>query len=219
MGYRLAADLSYCVLNGDPYFLDIRRDRYFRLHGALKSAFLALSPDARIAEDAAEPLLRQGVVEWTNAAGLPAPAAIDTPMHSLAEQDCGRVRGAARCVSEIAWTLLRARHERRTTPLSEIIDRRRREIAPLKNERFDTEGARMASTFNQIRRVIPGAGVCLPDSIALLDFLARRGQPARIVIGIKGDPFAAHCWVQSDTLLLNETADVAAGFAPIGVFP
>ena len=219
MGYRLAANLTSCLLNGDPYFLDFRRDRYFRLEGALKSAFLNLSPDPGSAGDAAEPLVRRGVVEWTDGGGVKAPTAISTPTQSLAEEACGRELTTASCAIEVAWLLFKARHERRIFPLCEIVDRRRRIAAALQDERFGAEGMRLASMFNRIRRTIPGVRTCLPDSIALLDFLARRRQPARIVMGIRGDPFAAHCWVQTDTLLLNETADVAAGFAPIGVFP
>jgi hypothetical protein len=55
--------------------------------------------------------------------------------------------------------------------------------------------------------MVPIPSVCLSDSIALLDLLARRGLAADLVFGVKLNPFAAHCWVQAGDVVLNETVE------------
>lgn len=45
--------------------------------------------------------------------------------------------------------------------------------------------------------MLPLRPVCLLDSFALMDHLRRRSLKAVMVIGVRGDPFSAHCWVQN----------------------
>ena len=73
----------------------------------------------------------------------------------------------------------------------------------------------VAAQFNRARRVVPIDTVCLLDSLALLNFLARRGLFARLVMGVKLNPFAAHCWVQHQDIILNDAFDRAGAFTPI----
>jgi hypothetical protein len=56
---------------------------------------------------------------------------------------------------------------------------------------------------------------CLLDSLALVDFLARFDAYPTWVIAVRTRPFAAHSWVLSGTLLLNERLETAEEFVPI----
>ena len=38
---------------------------------------------------------------------------------------------------------------------------------------------------------------------------------ANLVFGVTGDPFSAHCWVQVDELVLNDTLGNANAYTPI----
>jgi hypothetical protein len=78
---------------------------------------------------------------------------------------------------------------------------------------------RLALQYEAARRMFPARPRCLPDSLALFDFLTARKERVQIVFGIRREPFAAHCWVQTGRSLLNETADIAAGFQPICIVP
>jgi len=71
--------------------------------------------------------------------------------------------------------------------------------------------------FIDARRFVPIEPSCLLDSLSLLRFLARRGLPADIVLGVTAKPFAAHCWAQAGDLVLNETLSGAQAYAPIKV--
>jgi hypothetical protein len=56
---------------------------------------------------------------------------------------------------------------------------------------------------------------CLFDSLALMEFLAAFDAFPTWVIAVRTRPFAAHSWVISDTLLLNERLETAEEFFPI----
>jgi hypothetical protein len=46
---------------------------------------------------------------------------------------------------------------------------------------------------------LPGDTRCLVRSLVLVRLLARRGVPARLIIGVtRTGPFAAHAWVERD---------------------
>jgi hypothetical protein len=77
------------------------------------------------------------------------------------------------------------------------------------------EGLDAARQFLATRRLAPAAPRCLPDSLALLDHLARRGLGGELVFGVKLNPFSAHCWVQRGDLVLNDALDHVTLHTPI----
>ena len=56
---------------------------------------------------------------------------------------------------------------------------------------------------------------CLFDSFVLIEFLSQYGVFPRWVIGVKTGPFEAHCWVQSGTVVLNDTPERVTSLTPI----
>lgn len=56
---------------------------------------------------------------------------------------------------------------------------------------------------------------CLFDSLALIEFMARYGIYPTWIFGVKMGPFRAHCWVQDNNFIYNETLDQAHYFTPI----
>jgi hypothetical protein len=60
------------------------------------------------------------------------------------------------------------------------------------------EGLRLARAVTRTLRMLPGADSrCLMQSLVLLTMLARRGQPAALVIGVRpGEDFGAHAWIE-----------------------
>lgn len=81
---------------------------------------------------------------------------------------------------------------------------------------FDLERARsLIAAFNALRLFYPRPYLCLFDSLALLDFLARHGLFPEWVFGVTAEPFEAHCWVQEGSTVLNDTIERVAAFTPI----
>ncbi|WP_232494496.1 lasso peptide biosynthesis B2 protein [Novosphingobium kaempferiae] len=56
---------------------------------------------------------------------------------------------------------------------------------------------------------------CLARSLALAASCRKHGLASTLVIGIQPNPFAAHCWVQDEGLVLNDRPDRVQMFAPI----
>lgn len=73
----------------------------------------------------------------------------------------------------------------------------------------------LLSTFKSLRLLYPRPYLCLFDSLALVEFLAMYRIFPTWVFGVRGEPFNAHCWVQHDELLLNDSPSRVVEFTPI----
>lgn len=81
---------------------------------------------------------------------------------------------------------------------------------------FDHEKAiRLSTIFHGMRLFYSRDCVCMFDSLSLLNFLARHDVFPDWVFGVATDPFIAHCWLQKDELVLNDTVDRVSQFSPI----
>ena len=80
----------------------------------------------------------------------------------------------------------------------------------------DIEKARrLVSIFNALRPFYPAGYVCLFDSLAMIEFLARYRLYANWVYGVEIEPFNAHCWVQQSDLLFNDIIEEVQRYTPI----
>ena len=73
----------------------------------------------------------------------------------------------------------------------------------------------LVDIFEKLRPLYPRPYLCMFDSLALVHFLARYGVFPQWVFAVKLEPFAAHCWVQTGDLLLNDTIDNVRDYTPI----
>jgi hypothetical protein len=105
-----------------------------------------------------------------------------------------------RLVAEIAVSYVQARRALRRAPIAAAVAALRSELPPT-----PTGGG--ASTLEEARRLgyavartlalLPGDTRCLARSLVLTRLLARRGIPAKLVIGARAAPeFLAHAWVE-----------------------
>ncbi len=107
----------------------------------------------------------------------------------------------ARLATEIVVAYARARRELRRAPIEQAVARLRadgsgeREPTPPAAE-LD-EARRVGRAVVLTMRFLPGDTRCLRRSLVTLRLLARRGIPARLVIGARTRPdFLAHAWVE-----------------------
>jgi len=73
------------------------------------------------------------------------------------------------------------------------------------------------AAYDRARRFVPLARICLLDSLAQYRWLGQAGIGCRLVFGVTGTPFAAHCWLQNDEAILNDTYEHVSRFTPIMV--
>jgi len=105
----------------------------------------------------------------------------------------------------------------RTLPLQETVQRVT-SAAERSGDRgtFDYRKARTRiAAFNRLRPFYDRSYLCLFDSLALLLFLAKYGLFPRWTFGVQSEPFAAHCWVQAEDVVLNDTVERVQPYTPI----
>lgn len=56
---------------------------------------------------------------------------------------------------------------------------------------------------------------CLMSTLALSEFLARYRAHPECVIGVHARPFGAHCWLEHENLVLNDTVERVQRYTPI----
>lgn len=80
----------------------------------------------------------------------------------------------------------------------------------------DVEKVRcLTAIYRRLRPWWPRKYLCLYESLALVDLMARRGACPLWIFAVQAQPFGAHCWVQSGSRLLNEGSEYADQFTPI----
>lgn len=212
---RLQPHVSFAIVEERAVFLDLRRDRYFTLEAESARAFARLrgNPLAPLDRGTSERLLATGL--FTTARGPGQFAAVEAP------RAAGMLRYDMRApvhFGELAGTWLalgRARRALRSTPLETIIGKCRQCHAVGATRRLREDTLALAGRFRRARALVPIKPGCLQDSLALSDWLARRGAFPSLIFGVKLNPFAAHCWVQFGQTVLNDAPDIVEAFTPI----
>jgi hypothetical protein len=88
--------------------------------------------------------------------------------------------------------------------------------------------ARRVSTQDEVRALVSAFATlrpffftakdaCLFDALALSEFLASYAIYPRWVFGVQARPFVAHCWLQLDGIVLNDTVEHVKQYSTIMV--
>lgn len=72
--------------------------------------------------------------------------------------------------------------------------------------------------FERLRICVPRSGRCLIQSLLLLHFLRLLGIRPELVLGVRTHPFEAHCWVEWNSLVLNDNVDHVSWYTVIARF-
>ncbi len=200
-----ATTISCALVDGRPVFMDADDDSYFLLESDDEAAFMAKLSDTpcAVSPETASVL---GVDGSIVIARYPQPQeSVLSQRHDDEQPSVGDVF--------LAWRLVaNARRSIRHKPIADLLAGIERGSTA---SRASTASPSAAARFAAARRFVPVPRNCLTDSIALLLWLERRGQGATLVFGVKLSPFAAHCWVQSDRLLLNDHVEHVERFTPV----
>jgi hypothetical protein len=110
--------------------------------------------------------------------------------------------GRARLAVEILAAYLQARRSLRRAPIASVVATLRAQVPPVSSSTTAAEGGleearRLGAAVARTLALVPGDTRCLARSLVLTRLLARRGIPARLVIGARAAPdFLAHAWVE-----------------------
>ncbi|MGF7148946.1 hypothetical protein FHS96_002588 [Sphingomonas zeicaulis] len=212
---RLAPHLSFCEVSGRLIFLDLRQDRYFQLGNRSARRFREIIARGGMVDPDDDLVARDILVPGDGSD--PAACQVVVPERSMIEAHAADRRG--RLSLSAGLGIVRTAAALRRGPLDHLVGRLQARQAgmPADAPADSAKLTRLIATFEHTRAWVPIPRVCLIDGLALLDLLLRNTVAARLVFGVKLDPFAAHCWVQSDTTILNDAVDHARNFTPIFV--
>lgn len=209
MYWRLSAAVTACVAADRILFLDVAKDRYFALPPSLSESFLTWleAPQTELPESCAAALAGFGT------AGLrPSRCTVPSPL-PLDSKALARHSVSARDLVSVGRCVVSAYREVRSQPLAAVLARRFPASRPKGAPVGDLE-ARLA-TFRSARPWIPVPRVCLHDALALMDWLGASAGGVTLVFGVSTYPFAAHSWVQTDRMVLDDHPESPSRFQPI----
>lgn len=218
MGFALRDGVSFCETGGRFIFLDVAKDRYSLLAGEVELSFRRLvcgkplSPDDYAVLSGLE---GGGLLGLVPDAVRPHPcSAPPKPERSLVDQD---YRVGPAVLAHALWRLTRGAMALKLGPLRATVARLERRKAQLAGEVTAPDSclAEVAASFQRIALIAAPLDQCLPRSVAAVHALLDRGVRTDLVIGVRLQPFGAHCWVQRGSTLVNETVDQVRNFTPI----
>ena len=215
MYWRLHPTLHACIASGRVILLDIERDRYSAVPAESAGqivSWLNLG-DGSLAPHGLIALLRgaRGGKPVDEHLSNQQSTHVAVP-NSLSRRDWAGSTTLLTVLSVIVavgstWIDLRTRH------LRQILRSR-----TLRRERGGELGESLlgdrARAFANARRWCPIRPNCLLDSLAF-DRWLRSPRDISLVFGVVGQPFEAHCWVQSGTAVLNDSYDRVSRFEPV----
>lgn len=226
--YRLMDHVFVCAHDGHVVILDLRGDRYYTLDphnagavaGAVRGWPIAVQRSSAEDEaDVAQALLEKGILSEAETSGKDAtPVVVNAPTREVLPDEFGtRPRLSWRTITGFLRSTAAAAMAIRRWPLERVIEHVR-----LRNEAHRhavpdvNEVQRLVTQFAAMRPVLFSArDACLFESLALSEFLARHGVHPVWIFGVQARPFAAHCWLQLNGTVLNDTVDHVIGYTPI----
>lgn len=222
MDYHLPNHVSFGIVGCRAVILDLKADRYFLLGSDETDALCAINndeeqgvPGQSIKHLLARGFLRVGKGPHICPAGAPELQASALETHdvdgSLPFLEAANYRwqtGAMLHVCGLAKTIGYWRHLRnRFARRSSLHDRYEGQAA--------AQAASIARGYQRARLLIPLRRLCVAESLALARSLWRRGIEADVYFGARMFPFAAHAWVQYDSLLLSDPISIVTDYQPV----
>lgn len=210
MAFTLPPLVGFCGVAGRAVFLDARTDRYWLLgqeHARIVERAMEGAPLGAAEAGAVEVLVQAGLLVGE---GPVADTATLPPPVDASLLDDARPSLAATVIAWLDFSMA-ARHLRRhgleaaLRRLSQARDASRRTTC-------NVEERHVAGSAG-LRLLVSATGRCLPLSLALATRCAT--DNVRLVFGVKLDPFAAHAWVQRDSIVLNDEVHVVRQFTPV----
>lgn len=236
--YFLPTHVYFCYQDDTVVFLDLESDEYTLIEGSEALAFRAIfcdirdslsrqqdvscNPDHRHDDTATvlNELIEDGLLTTATSNCKPVlPTATSAPMEHLVCADTAvvsiQIAHAWNFVVACAVAALRLRLCHIATTVRAV---QRRKAQRSDGKPFDFDKARqLVAVFKKLRHYFPADYLCLFDSLALIEFLARYDVFPDWIFAVRPGFWGAHCWIQQDTVAFNEDTEEAESYIPIMV--
>jgi hypothetical protein len=214
-GHRLRDGLSFCRIGERSLFLDLVADRYFCLSAPLDRAFSALCGTEPADPALASTLVEMGILIASRDALSPSPCAARS-WTTTAKSDPHARPSIASIAMALARRALWSRRVGRR-PLAQNVQylERQKQKGARTGPPPPAAIARIEGAYRRAALIVPTRDRCLATSMALMSALMAQGARADLVLGVKLDPFQAHCWVELDGAVIGDEPDLLRPFSPI----
>lgn len=230
--YHLPPHVFACLTGQQCVFLDLKRDQYFSVPRRLMEELTPWIRNCRLSSVVPRPeappsgaatilasellaadVLREGPMTPRDMENAACPVKRDLESMTVADRDAKHRDHIWR----ITLSLLYADCALRTFPIWRIIDAvsKRKQFRPTIGPVDCNKAAYLTEIFLRYRSLFPRNYLCLFDSLALIRFLSQFDLYPDWVFGVQVEPFCAHCWVQVDSIVLNDYLDNVCDYTPI----
>lgn len=223
MALRIKPGLHFCLAEGRTIFLDEDTSRYFCIPEDVDRAFhLMILADGKLDDGTDDTLITDLIALEVLEGELAGEGSIQRPPPIIAPtDDLGPPSAYAAPTFEIAAAFIERLRSNRIAARCDIGDVRR--LIERERVRFDHENSEPVSTsqsavsaaFEVSDFVFGRNDRCLPRAIAMIRRCFRVGYNPSLVIGVRINPFTAHCWVQQGRTVVGDSIDVARIYTPI----
>lgn len=215
MRFSLSETIRYCLDSDVVIFLDVRKHQYFCYDGELREKFYTLT---QCNFGAAIPVELREFAEHLTHAGIIrvaidehdriAPTPNEVAHGSIFDNDELRgIRLSFRSARQIfvaalecSWLL----HSKDLIEISNRLEQWKRQTA----SEPESDGNAVSSIISGFLDAAPWfltvKDQCLYRSLLLVRYLSLRKISADWIVGVRYDPFRAHCWVERNGVILND---------------
>ncbi|SHL51749.1 Transglutaminase-like superfamily protein [Sphingobium sp. YR657] len=217
---KLRDGLFWCRCPGRIVFLDLEQDRYFSLSPRLEEQFVRWSGGQECDPEMLMRLDRCGVLTAGDSSVSRLPGQFSPPVRDFGDELAPLTAVSMGDIARAAIAQLRARRAIERSPVRDLLSKCRREAGDMSVRPADELAAQqIAAAFSITARLIRSVDQCLPRALAAWNLCLRRALDARLIFGVRSDPFAAHCWVQcGDAVIVGDLEQVRM-FTPILAVP
>ena len=222
--FSIAPDVSFCKADGRIVFLDLNKERYFQLNELQTGWFDRLITEG--SRDASAPEWR--LAKRLEDMGLLTEASEQTPPPGFRRHTVStslldyphkqQVRSSLADLPHIGWTAALTVAALRFSGLRAVLKHHscKKSDPGGQGPVPDAIGRSLAARFIAWSPALfTSHDACLFRSLALARFLLANRFPTDIVIGVRSQPFRAHCWVQAGEMVFNEHLEIARDYCPV----
>lgn len=223
MYYGVNDSIRYCVTGNAVILLDVRRNRYLGLPKSCAEAFIRLierhgealdGDDAKLA-----PLLKQGhLLPAAGPATMYQRPTVESPVSGLPLG--GQLSVPPLMLVRAIWSQVAMTIRLKASSFATVVDylaTRTLACKTARQDEVDTRLCQVAAAFEQSDKILGRANRCLTRSFAMYVISRSLGIQTTVAIGVRAEPFAAHCWLQKAGFVLNDSIDNVRQFTPIFV--
>ena len=207
----LRPDVHFVAIEDDLVLLDVDGDAYFCLTDSAPDLSREAQGEVVIrSDDLGAVLAAAGLAQSLRPRAEPASPLPSLPVETIIHDAGAMLDGA--CLRTALGVLLDVHQAQRSAGLRPYLAMA---PGPDAGARDHQAVLKAAAAFWRFSPLLPIDGACLLRSAMLISHLRRCGLAADWVFGVRLWPFMAHCWVQSESVCLNDDVERLSAFTPI----